>query len=321
MTMKISSLSLALLLIAAAVLLAGCSGPAANPENPVMKTAGSPAITPVTVAPAPMIDAGYPDLTRFVDGAVAYAKEHGKDAALSEFNNANGTFIDGDLYIFAYGMDGTTLAWPYQQDMVGTNRAGAADLNGVNHIKRMIEVARDGGGLVYYVTKNPGNNNQEEFKVSYVRPVDSTWFVGSGIYLPEIPAQFNATEKDHLVERVKQARQYAQINGAAQAIRDFNDRNGTFADGSRYIFAYAFNGTTLAMPFQPETIGTNRSDFVDTHGVKVAAWEIAVAKSGGGFTYTDYYNPDTGKPGMKLCYVTPVDDTWFVGSGIYAGQL
>ncbi len=316
--MKVSSPALALLLLAAAVLLAGCSGPAANPG---IKTAGSPATTPITVAPAVTSNAGYSDLTRFVDGAVAYAKEHGKDKALSEFNNANGTFIDGDLYIFAYGMDGTTLAWPYQPDMVGTNRAGAADQNGVNHIKRMIEIARDGGGWVYYVTKNPGNNDLEEFKVSYIRPVDSTWFIGSGIYLPEIPAQFNVTEKDRLVERVNQACQYAQINGEAQAIRDFNDLNSTFADGNRYIFAYAYNGTTLAMPFQPEAIGTNRADFVDTHGVKVAAWEIAVAKSGGGFTYADYNNPDTGKPGMKLCYITPVDDIWFVGSGIYAGRL
>jgi len=79
--------------------------------------------------------------------------------------------------------------------------------------------------------------------------------------------------------------------------------------------------TTLALPFQPEVIGTNRTDFTDTYGVKVTAWEIAVAKSGGGFVYVDYLNPDTGKPGMKLCYVAPVDDTWLVGSGIYTDRL
>jgi len=317
--MKVFSFAVMLFLIAATVVLAGCSGPSVNSQNPGITT-GTPAKMPVTVPPAQTTDARYAGLTSIVDRAVAYAKEHGKDAALLELNNITGTFINGDLYVFAYGMDGTTLAWPYQPDQLGTNRAGAADVNGVNHIRRMIEVAGDGGGWVYYVTKNPANNNREELKLSYVRPVDKTWLVGSGIYLSEIPTLFNATERDQLVERVMQARQYAQANGAAKAARNFNDRNGTFADGSKYIFAYAYNGTTLAMPFQPETIGTNRTDFTDTHGVKVTAWEIATAKSGGGFVYVDYYNPDTGKPGMKLCYVAPVDDTWLVGSGIYTDR-
>ena len=209
----------------------------------------------------------------------------------------------------------------YRQDLLGTNRAGATDPNGVKHIERMIGIAEEGGGQVYYITGNPGDNNREEFKISYVKQAGSTWFVGSGIYLPEVPAKFSAAERDGLVARVKQARQYAQVNGAAQAIRDFNDRNGTFANGSRYIFAYGYNGTTLAMPFQPEVIGTNRTDFTDTYGVKVTAWEIAVAKSGGGFVYVNYLNPDTGKPGMKLCYVEPAGDTWLVGSGIYTDRL
>ncbi|MDO9033732.1 MAG: cache domain-containing protein [Methanoregula sp.] len=318
--MKVSYIAVMLLLIAAAMMLAGCSAPSANSQNSGMITTGTPVITPVTDVSPQTTDARHTDLTVFVDRAQAYAKQYGKNASLLEFNNANGTFIKGDLYMFAYGMDGTTLAWPFRPDQIGTNRAGAADSNGVNHVRRMIEVAGDGGGYVYYVTKNPANNNREELKLSYVRPVDNTWFIGSGIYLSEVPALFNTTERDQLVERVIMAREYAQANGAVKAVRNFNDRNGTFADGSKYIFVYAYNGTTLAMPFQPETIGTNRMNFTDTNGVKITAWEIATAKSGGGFVYVDYYNPDTGKPGMKLCYVTPVDDTWLVGSGIYTGR-
>lgn len=318
--MKVSSLAVMLLLIATTVALAGCFGPSGNTQNSGMITSGTPAITPVMVGSAQTTDTRYVNLTSFVDRAEAYAKKNGKDASLQEFNNANGTFIEGDLYVFSYGMDGTTLAWPYRPDLLGTNRAGVSDINGVNHIRRMNEVAGDGGGYVYYVTTNPANNNREELKLSYVRPIDKTWLVGSGIYLSEVPALFNTTERDQLVERVKQACQYAHANGVVKAVRDFNDRNGTFADGSRYIFAYAYNGTTLAMPFQPETIGKNRMNFTDTHGVKITAWEIAAAKSGGGFVYVDYYNPDTGKPGMKLCYVTPVDDTWLVGSGIYTDR-
>jgi hypothetical protein len=280
-----------------------------------VKTTGIPAISGETT------DIRYANLTRFVQRAYVYAKEQGKDAALLEFNNPNGTFIDGDLYVFAYGMDGTTLALPYQQGLLGTDRTGISDPNGVEFIDEMIDIAREGGGSLYYIYQNPKDNYREEFKLSSVMPVDNGWFVGSGIYLPGLAARFNASERDKLVERVKQARRYAQVQGADKAVSDFNDRSGTFADGSRYIFAYAYNGTTLALPFQPELIGTNRLNFSDPYGVKIIAGEVSAAKRGGGFVYVDYLNPDTGAVGMKLCYVAPVDDEWLVGSGIYTEGL
>ncbi|MEI7857161.1 MAG: cache domain-containing protein [Methanomicrobiales archaeon] len=266
------------------------------------------------------VDFRYANLTRFVKSAYDYAKEHGKEAALREFNNQNGTFIEGDLYVFAYNMNGTVIALPYQQGLLGTDRTGIADSNGVAFIDRMIEVARDGGGSLYYIYPNPEDNYREEFKFSTVMPVDNEWFVGAGIYLPELPAGFNSTERDELVARVKLARGYAHVQGAEMAIAGFNDQNSTFANGSRYIFAYGNNGTTLALPFQPEMIGSNRMNFTDIHGVKIIQWEISAAKRGGGFVYVDYLNPDTGLPGLKLCYVAMVDDTWLVGSGIYTDR-
>jgi hypothetical protein len=276
-----------------------------------VKNPGTPVTTGIPT------DARYANLTRFVKGAAEYAKEHGKEAAIREFNDPNGTFINGDLYVFAYEMNGTTIALPYQQGLLGTNRSGTSDPNGVEFIDRMLELARDGGGSVYYIYPNPDSYFREEFKVSYVIPVDNEWFVGAGIYLPELPAGFNTTEREDLVERVKQARRYAQVNGEDRSIADFNDRKGVFANGSRYIFAYNYNGTTLALPFQPDVIGSDRSDFADPYGVKIIAWEISEAKSGGGFLYVDYLNPDTGANELKLCYVAPVDDKWLVGSGIY----
>jgi signal transduction histidine kinase len=315
--MKAFSIAVILFILAASVTLAGCTYPqttgktAENKDG--IKTYGVPATT------ADATDARYAHLTRFVQGAAVYAKEHGKEAALREFNNPNGSFIEGDLYVFAYDMNGTTLALPYQQGLLGTDRRGITDSNGVEFLDGIIEIARDGGGSLSYIYPNPENNNQEQFKISSVMPVDNEWFVGSGIYLPGQPAGFNTTERDELIERVKLARRYAQVQGAGKAIVDFNDRNGTFANGSRYIFAYGYNGTTLALPFQPELIGTNRLNFTDTHGVKIIRWEISTAKRGGGFVYVDYLNPDTGTTGQKLCYVAPVDGEWFVGSGIYAG--
>ncbi|WP_421909687.1 cache domain-containing protein [Methanolacinia petrolearia] len=263
----------------------------------------------------------YDNLTTFVDNAAVYAKENGKEAALKEFNDVNGSFIDGELYIFAYEMNGTVIALPYQQELLGTALTGISDSNGVEFINGLIDAASDGGGSIYYIYPNPEDNFQKEFKLSYVVPVDDDWFVGSGIYLPEIPAEFNILEKDELVKRVKNARDYAQANGKEKAVSDFNDLNGTFADGGEYIFAYDYEGNTLALPHQPEYIGTNRLDLLDTYGVKILGWESSAAKSGGGFVYVQYFDPDAGEARLKLCYVSPVDDEWFVGSGIYTERL
>jgi hypothetical protein len=278
-------------------------------------------ITRVITPAAGTTDARYTNLTAFVRKAAEYAKEHGKEASLKVFNDLNGTFIDKEFYVFAYDMDGTVIALPYQQGLLGTVRTGITDSNGVEFINGLIDVAGEGGGSLYYIYPNPEDNFQEEFKLSYVLPVNDEWFIGSGIYLPELPAKFNDTEQDELVKRVKQARDYAHANGANKSLADFNDLNGDFADGSRYIFAYGTNGTTLALPFQAELIGSNRLDFSDTYGVKIIKWEISTAQRGGGFVYVQYLNPDTGAAALKLCYVAPVDDEWFVGSGIYTESL
>ena len=107
--MKAFPFAVILLVLAASVALAGCSGPAPAPVTPAnsaqttgnagMKTIAPQATTPVTTTPAGTTGARYADLPGFVDAAVAYAKANGKDAALKEFNNVNGTFIQGDLYI------------------------------------------------------------------------------------------------------------------------------------------------------------------------------------------------------------------------------
>lgn len=276
---------------------------------------GETAVVPAEVLEA--TDSRYENLTVFVESAAKYARENGKEASLKEFNDVNGEFIEGELYIFAYETDGTVISLPYQKELLGTNRLDIPDSNGVLFINDATVAAKNGGGSLYYIYPNPKYDYKNEFKLSYVVPVDDEWFVGAGIYLPELPAEFSVTEKDELVKRVKAARDYAQETGREKAVSDFNDLNQTFADGGSYIFAYDYEGNTLALPFQPELIGINRLDYVDTYGVNIIPLEISTAKNGGGFVYVEYVNPDTGDTGLKLCYVEPVSDEWFVGSGMY----
>jgi polar amino acid transport system substrate-binding protein len=75
----------------------------------------------------------------------------------------------------------------------------------------------------------------------------------------------------------------------------------------------------LALPYQSELIGTDRFDSQDPNGVYFVQKAIDTARMGNGFFY--YIYPDSSRnmtQALKLSYVVKVDDTWFLGSGIYA---
>lgn len=256
-------------------------------------------------------------LGSFVAGAVAYAKENGNDAAIVAFNNLTGEFVSGDRYIFGYDMQGTTLVLPYQPGLLGTNRMNMSDTNGLMIMSGMIDMAKAGGGTMYFVYPNPVDAFTPQLKIYNISPVDDTWFIGSGVFLPSFQAAIEPQEREALVKRVQTAVLHASTVGKDAAIADFNDLNGTYAQGGDYIFAYGYDGETLALPFQPELIGSNRFNFTDVYGSPIIRQEIDAAKRDGGFVYVVYYNPDTGDNELKLCYVEPAGDDWLIGSGLY----
>jgi polar amino acid transport system substrate-binding protein len=121
-------------------------------------------------------------LTAFVTDAVKYAKDNGKDKALSAFNDKNGTFFKGGLYVFAYDNAGNTLAAPTQPDLIGKNRIDVMDPNGAKLIRDMADLAKGGSGYTYYVYADPAKNMMQRLKLSYVMKVDDNWWLGAGLY-------------------------------------------------------------------------------------------------------------------------------------------
>jgi cytochrome c len=125
------------------------------------------------------------ELIAFVDSAAAYAQQNGKEKALQEFNNKEGQFVRGQLYIFADDFSGVNLAHPMRPDFVGKSQLDIKDANDVAFIKNMIAIAKtSGSGLTYYIFANPADNNKEELKLVYVKKIDDNWWIGSGTYLP-----------------------------------------------------------------------------------------------------------------------------------------
>jgi cytochrome c len=117
-------------------------------------------------------------LVAFVNSAAAYEKTYGREKALAEFNNPNGSFIKGELYIYAYDFNGTTLAHPVNPEAVGKVREGA---NGV-FVKEMGAGVRNGSGFYRFTYVNPAHNRTLESKLGYGVKIDDDWWLGSGAY-------------------------------------------------------------------------------------------------------------------------------------------
>ncbi|MFA4876296.1 MAG: cache domain-containing protein [Methanoregula sp.] len=256
-------------------------------------------------------------LSAKVDHAVSFARTSGRDTALAAFNNVSGPFAQNGTYIFAFGMDGITLAMPFVPANLGKNERNLTDINGVAIGERKIQLAGEGGGYFYYVYPNPASG-RPEFKVSYVKPVDSRWVAGAGIYLPDIPAVYPQERRDRLVSRVGEAVAYVKKNGRDAGIREFNNQNGTFSDPALFIFAFDRNGTLLANPYLPGLVGVNRLTDRDPYGEYPVPYIISNAEKGGGFLYYFFADPAMNyRIRPKLGYSQMAGDDLIVGAGIF----
>ena len=121
-------------------------------------------------------------LVSFVKSAVAYVKTNGKEKALAEFSNPKGSFIQGELYIYAYDFNGVTLAHPFNPEKIGLNRLNETDGQVGLFIKNLIDTVKNGNGFSRFSYINPAHNRAVESKLGYAEKVDDNWWLGSGIY-------------------------------------------------------------------------------------------------------------------------------------------
>jgi cytochrome c len=179
--MKNMSLQLLIVvLLGLALVTAGCTQSQPAVVTPAPSTI---AATATTAAPAQVTAyTSNETLVAFVQSAVAYAKTHNKEAALKEFSNPNGSFVQGELYIYAYDFNGTTLAHPFNPEKIGVNRLTEPDAKGGLFITDLRNAAMNGSGYVRFYYINPAHNRAVEPKLGYVEKVNDDWFLGSGVY-------------------------------------------------------------------------------------------------------------------------------------------
>jgi cytochrome c len=113
--------------------------------------------------------------------AVSAIKAEGPGKAYPEISNPSGKFVDGDLYIVVYGLDGMVLAHGADAKRIGTNQLADTDPDGKAFVKERVELAATHPSFWQtYKFMNPVTHKVEP-KDMYCERLDQTVVCG-GVY-------------------------------------------------------------------------------------------------------------------------------------------
>jgi len=275
------------------------------------------------------------DLTAFVKQAVAYARANGKEEAVAAFIDPGGRFAVGELTIIAVDYNGTVIASSLSPDIADNhiNLINYHDPDGVPTIREMRDLARNGGGFSYTVAAV--TRDRKTFyapKIDYAEPVNNEYWIFSGIIIPGYESLragdtrgivLRNHTRTEMYDLVDNAVAYAGANGMEKTLAEINRPAGQFVKDDLFVWAETFDGTILADPFWKDGIGTKQMNYTDPYGAKTTVTGINAIRSGTGFSHAMF--PDTAANRTasvpKLVYMKAVDNTWWIGSGIYGVQV
>ncbi|KAF1078974.1 cache domain-containing protein [Methanogenium sp. MK-MG] len=273
------------------------------------------------------------DLEAYVQDAAGYVQTVGVEAALEEFDAKDGRFTQGDWYIYAYDYSGILRAHPYERDVVGTCRGNWTDVRGLPVIRIAQETAANGGGYIAYLYPAPtgGIINESagetyEPKIGYAYPAGADLWVGSGMYFGDLTVEGEGAcpaAVSGMISLVEAGAGYAQAEGTDAALAAIGNASGQFVDADgHHLYAYDYNGTLLAHPYLGDRVGDNLMDRKGPFGMENIRALTETAADGGGFVVFVWPNPDNGNlDELKIGYVLPVNDEWWLGSGTYLSEI
>ena len=121
------------------------------------------------------------DAVATVKKGIAFIKANGKDKGYAEVSNKEGQFIDRDLYLVVYGLDGTVRAHGANGKMVGKNLIDLKDVDGKAFVKERVDLAQSKGTFWQdYKFTNPVSKKIEP-KTMYCEKLEDAVVCG-GVY-------------------------------------------------------------------------------------------------------------------------------------------
>jgi cytochrome c len=116
-----------------------------------------------------------------VKKAVEFIKANGPEKGYSEISNKQGQFIDRDLYIVVYDLDGKCLAHGANAKLIGKDLSDSTDADGKLFVKERMELTKTKASFWQeYKFSNPVDKKIEP-KETYCERLDNVAVCG-GVY-------------------------------------------------------------------------------------------------------------------------------------------
>ncbi len=118
-----------------------------------------------------------------VEAAVAHVKKVGADKAYKDFSTDKANWTKKDLYVFAFDMEGNTLAHGANEKLIGKNLSKMVDASGKSTTDAFANTVKTkGSGWYDYDFAHPATKKTEA-KTSYVHGLPGGQaYVGVGVY-------------------------------------------------------------------------------------------------------------------------------------------
>ncbi|SFU29769.1 cache domain-containing protein [Pseudoduganella namucuonensis] len=121
------------------------------------------------------------EASALVKKTIVHLKKHGRDKTLQAASHPSATFVDRDLYVSVYDLDGKVLAHGSNPKLVGVNVANLRDANDKYFIKDILaKAAGAGSGWVDYKWVDPVTRTLRDKSV-YVEKADGL-IIAAGYY-------------------------------------------------------------------------------------------------------------------------------------------
>ncbi|SBT14016.1 cache domain-containing protein [Vibrio celticus] len=243
--------------------------------------------------------------------AVVHVQKDG-DESVKDFMS-DPEYIDGELYVFALGIDGQFLAsGGSSMVLVGDSVLDTQDVYGNPFFREMITKAvHKGFGQVKYHWTNPTDRMGEPKTTFFERVGDVIVAVG---YYPE---RSSAAEAKRLLARAMTA----IVESEQDSITEFNDTEGSFVEGDLYVFVMDMSsGKLLAHGVSPELVGRSHNEILSPDDKPILTEMLNLAKENGRGVYTyRWLNPLSSKVETKHTYYRVIDNK-LVGVGYYTNS-
>lgn len=116
-----------------------------------------------------------------VKRAINHIKTQGRQKGFADISNKNGEFVNRDLFVFVYDMQGKCLAHGRNAEKIGENMINTKDPDGKLFVKERIDIAKTkGSGWQHYKSIEPTTKKLEN-KTAYIEVFEDV-IVASGAY-------------------------------------------------------------------------------------------------------------------------------------------